>query len=213
MLRDAARARIQNTLAFRTDKEAEIVNALQDAQVILEQGAELPWFLKTEVSSISTVSGEERIPIPNDFLREDEDDSLWFFEVGTGGDDDTWIALAKEDVEFLRKKYPGSADTPIAYSLDEKYFRIFPTPDSIYTLKMVYYRRDTDLTSNIENDWLKYFPYLLIGEAGRLFSPGLRDKDATAQFSRWAAEGRIAMLVANEARMHSGRRYVMGGQD
>jgi len=212
MMRDAARTRIQQTLGFRTDKETEIINALQEAQVILERGAVLPWFLQTEVSSIVTVADEERIPIPSNFLREWEEDPLWYFVAGTGGDDDTWTELAKEDLAFLRGKYPGSGK-PIAYALDIKYFRIFPTPDAIYTLKMVYYKADTVLSTNIENDWLRYFPYLLIGEAGRLFSPGLRDKDATAQFSRWAVEGRALMLVENEARIHSSRRYVMGGND
>lgn len=212
MDRDSARARIQQTLGFRTDKTTEIISALQEAQVILERSAVLPWFLQTEVASISTVNGEERVPIPSDFLREWEEDPLWYFVAGTGGDDDAWTELAKEDLAFLRDAYPGSGK-PIAYALDVKYFRIFPTPDAIYTLKMVYYKTDTVLSTNVENQWLKYFPYLMIGEAGRLFSPGLRDKDATAQFSRWAAEGRAQMLIENEARIHSTRRYIMGGVD
>ena len=212
MDRDAARARIQQTLAFRTDKTAEIVNALQDAQVVLERGAVLPWFLQSEVSSISTVVGEERISIPSDFLREWEEDPLSYFVAGTGGDVDAWTELAKEDLAFLRSAYPGSG-APIAYALDVKYFRIFPTPDAIYTLKMIYYKADAVLSSNVENQWLTYLPYLMIGEAGRLFAPALRDKDATAQFSRWAAEGRALMLIENEARIHSSRRYIMGGVD
>lgn len=212
MTRDDAVTRIQHTLGFRTDKITEIINALQDAQVLLERGATLPWFLQTEVSSVVTVANVERVTIPSDFLREWEEDPLWYFVAGTGGDDDAWTELAKEDLAFLRDAYPGSGE-PIAYALDIKYFRIFPTPDAIYTLKMVYYKTDAVLSTNIENQWLKYFPYLMIGEAGRLFSPGLRDKDAMAQFSRWAAEGRAQMLIENEARIHSSRRYVMGGQD
>ena len=212
MDRDTARTRIQQALAFRTDKEAEIISALQDAQVVLEREAVLPWFLQSEVSSITTVIGEERIPIPSDFLREWEEDPLWYFVAGTGGDDDAWTELAKEDLAFLRKAYPGSG-APIAYALDVKYFRIFPTPDAVYPLKMVYYKADAVLSSNVENQWLKYFPYLMIGEAGRLFAPALRDKDATTQFTRWAAEGRAQMLVENEARIHSSRRYIMGGVD
>ena len=212
MDRDTARARIQQALAFRTDKATEIINALQDAQVILERGAVLPWFLQTEVSSITTVVGEERVPIPSDFLREWEEDPLSYFVAGTGGDDDAWTELAKEDLAFLRNAYPGSG-APVAYALDVKYFRIFPTPSEIFTLKMIYYKSDVVLSTNVENEWLKYYPYLLIGEAGRLFSPALRDKEATAQFSRWAAEGRALMLVENEARIHSSRRYVMGGVD
>lgn len=211
MLRDDARSRIQNTLAFRTDKATEIVNALQDAQVILEQSSELPWFLKTEVSTISTTKDEERVTIPTDFLREWEEDPLWYFNA-SADDEDKWVELAKEDLSFLRGAYPG-AGAPIAYALDEKYFRIFPTPDEIYPLKTIYYGKAAILSSNIENDWLKHFPYLMIGEAGRLFAPGLRDKAALTQFTQWALEGRALLRVSNEARMHSGRRYIMGGND
>ena len=212
MTRDQARARIQQTLGFRGDKATEIETALQDAQVILERGAELPWFLLTEVASISTVIDEERVALPDGFLREWEDDPLWFFVAGTGGDADSWTELAKDDNAFLRAKYPG-AGKPIAYSQDELYWRIFPTPDEVFTLKNIHFKADTVLTTNVENDWLKYFPYLMIGEAGQLIATALRDKDATAIFKEWTLEGRGRMIVENEARMHSSRRYVMGGND
>jgi len=212
MTRDEAVTEIQNTLGFRTDKSAEIVLALQRAQTKLEKGAVLPWFLETEVASETTTKDEERVAIPTDFLREWEDDPLWYFVAGTGGDADAWTELAKEDLAFLRDKYPGKG-APIAYALDVKYFRIFPTPDAVYTLKFIYYKTDTLLTSNVTNLWLTHFPYLMVGEAGRLFAPGLRDKDAQRQFLEWAAEGRREMLVENEARMNSSRRFVMGGND
>lgn len=212
MTRDEAVTEIQNTLAFRTDKSAEIVLALQRAQTKLEKGAVLPWFLQTEVASETTVSGEERVAIPTDFLREWEEDPLWYFVVGTGGDDDAWTELAKEDLALARNKYPGSGP-PKVYVLDVSYFRIFPTPDDTYTLKMIYYKTDVVLSTDVTNLWLTHLPYLMIGEAGRLFAPGLRDKDAVRQFLEWAAEGRREMLVENEARAHSSRRYVMGGND
>jgi len=212
MDRDEAVTEIQNTLGFRTDKAAEIVLALQRAQTKLEKGAVLPWFLQTEVASETTTKDEERVAIPSDFLREWEDDPLWYFVAGTGGDDDTWTELAKEDLAFARDKYPGSG-APVVYVLDVSYFRIFPTPDAVYTLKMIYYKTDTLLTTNVTNLWLTHLPYLMVGEAGRLFVPGLRDKDAQKQFLEWAAEGRREMLVENEARMNSSRRFVMGGND
>ena len=212
MFRDVARARIQQTLGFRSDKETEIIAALQDAQVMLERGATLPWFLQSEVASIVTVDGEERVPLPTDFLREWEDDPLWYFVAGSGGDDDTWTELAKDDLALLRSKYPGEG-APVAYALDVKYFRIFPAPDDAYTLKIIYFKKDAVLTANIENQWLTYFPYLVIGEAGILLSAGLRDANALAIFQKWADEWRARMLVENEARMHASHGYVMGGSN
>lgn len=212
MFRDVARARIQQTLGFRGDKETEIIAALQDAQVMLERGATLPWFLLSEVASISTSDGEERMALPTDFLREWEDDPLWYFTAGTGGDPDAWTELAKDDLALLRKRYPGEG-APVAYALDVKYFRIFPTPDDTYTLKMMYFKADAILTTNIENQWLTYFPYLVIGEAGILIAAGLRDANALAVFQKWTDEGRERMFVENEARMHASHGYTMGGQN
>lgn len=207
MTRDEAVTRIQNTLGFRTDQTSNIQTALKDAQVKLEQGAELPWFLLTEISTSTSTPDEERVSLPTDFLREYEEDPLWY--VDSAG---AWHVLAKDDLETLRADYAG-AGAPIAYALDPKYFRLFPTPDDNYTLKFIYYATDTVLTTDVENNWLKYFPYLMIGEAGRLFAPGLRDAAAVKQFQQWALEGRREMTVANEARMHSSRRYIMGGPD
>ena len=212
MTRDEAVTEIQNTLGFRTDKSSEIVLALQRAQTKLEMGAVLPWFLQSDIISISTVNGTETVLLPASFLREWEDDPLWYFVAGTGGDADAWTELAKEDLAFLRDKYPGEG-APIAYAISIDKFYIFPTPDAVYTLKLIYFKADTLLTTNVTNQWLTYLPYLMVGEAGRLFTPGLRDKDAVRQFQEWAAEGRREMLVENEARMNSSRRYVMGGVD
>ena len=212
MTRDEARALIQQTLVWRSDKADEIVTALKNAQTKLERGAELPWFLLTEVSSSSTVSGEERIELPSDFIREAEEHALYYYNGAASADADKWVPLLKDGMEFLRSEYPGSG-APQAYAQVGVYDRIFPTPDDAYTIKRIYFKNDAVLSTNIENNWLKYYPFLIIGEAGRMISPAFRDKDGKATFDEWASEGRIAMIVDNEARMHTSRRYVMGGRD
>jgi hypothetical protein len=212
MLRDDARQRVQNTLGFRTDRADEIVDALRDAQVNLEQEPVLPWFLKTEVTSQSTTDGEERVVIPPNFLRENDEDALWYFNASATDPANEWTPLAKDELEILRETHPGSG-SPLAYHLDDLYFRIFPTPDAAYLLKIIHYKEAAVLTSNIENDWLKYFPYLMIGEAGRLIAPGFRDAQGKATFDEWAIQGRERMLRAVEAREHAGQRYIMGGPD
>ncbi len=211
MLRDVARQRIQDTLAFRSDRATEIVDRLQDAQVNLEREPELPWFLKTEITSNSTTSGEERLVVPDGFIREYDEDALWYFN-STAADADKWTPLAKDDLEILRETHPGLG-SPLAYHLDEKYYRIFPTPDDVYLLKQIYFREASTLATNIENDWLKYYPYLMIGEAGRLIAPAFRDAEGKATFDQWATEGRQRMQRDTEARLHAGRRYIMGGPD
>lgn len=211
MNRDDAVARIQQTFGFRTDRNTEIVDALQDAQVILEEGETLPFFLLSEISSVTTTKDEERVKLPTDFLREYESDPLWYFD-SAAADADKWTALVKKDLLYLRETYPAGGK-PIAYHLDEAYYRIFPTPDDVYTLKHKYFQKDVVLTTNVENLWLKNIPYLMIGEAGQLISPGFRDSKGEATFEKWRERGLRRLFVLNEDRKHNSRRYIMGGID
>ncbi len=203
---------VQDTLGFTTALESDIITRLQQAQVQLEKGTTLPWFLKTEVSSISTFTDEERVKLPSDFLRQWEEDPLWYFDGDAEEDEDKWKALVKDDLEFLRNSFPSSGP-PEAYALDDSYFRIFPTPDEAYTLKMIYYKKDEVLSSNIENLWLEHFPWLLIGKAGASLAAGLRDKEAVSVFAAFETINDAAMVKNTEARKHVSRRYVMGGAD
>jgi hypothetical protein len=199
-------------MAFRTNLDSEIIDALQDAQVELERGPTLPWFLEAEVSSISTVSGEERVKLPSDFIREWDDDPLWYYNASAADVGDVWVPLAKDELEILRETYPGSG-APLGYNLDAKYFRLFPTPDAIYVLKMIYYKHDQVLSTNIENLWLEHYPLLLVGMAGGALTSGTRDKDGITLFAKMEIKNRRIMIIDTEARTHASKRYVMGGPD
>ena len=58
MLRSEAVARAQRILGFTTAHGTALVEQLQDAQQEFEQDAELPWFLRREISSVSTTIDE-----------------------------------------------------------------------------------------------------------------------------------------------------------
>lgn len=214
MDRNTAVSRVKRGLAFRqgTSLDSDIIDALQDAQLELEKEQTLPWFLLSEVSSISTVDGEERIKVPSDFIREWEDDPLWYFNGDADEAEDKWTALAKDDLENLRETHPGEG-APRAYQLDIKYFRIFPTPDEAYVLKMIYYKNATVLDTNIENLWLEHTPWLLIGMAGTVIAAAIRDKDALEIFAALTQKHKDIMIKDTEARRHTNKRYIMGGPD
>ena len=212
MDRDSAVTRVQRILAFHDGLSTEIADALQDAQVELEKGKTLPWFLESEISSISTVDGEERVKLPSDFIREWEDDPLWYFNASAEEDADKWTPLAKDDLEILRATYPGEG-APKGYNLDVKYFRIFPTPDAAYVLKMIYYKHDALLTSNVENLWLEHYPWLVIATAGVPMATSLRDADALKVFAQLEIKHHDIMVADTEARKHASGRYIMGGPD
>ncbi len=213
MTRDEAVARIQEQLGFRTDKTVQIQRELQNAQVHYEHSARLPWFLIDEVHRIQTADGEERIPVPDDFLREYEKGTLWYWNNTAGvAVDAVYTNLDKEDIDFLRDTLPGKG-APEAYTIGGDYFRIFPTPDAQYWIKMIYYKQALLLDDNIENDWLQHIPDLLTGYAGRVVANSLYNDRARGYFGEMETLARNAMVAHAEAREHENRRYIMGGPD
>lgn len=215
MDRTAAVASIHRDLGFRSDQEANIITALQDTQVELERDNELPWFLKTEMSSINTTNGESRVPLPSDFLREidrDEEGGLFYYS-STASVEERWKPLEKESLNTLIIAYGDDTGPPEAYAADDEYLRIFPKPDAAYPLKMIYYHKDTVLSSNVENKWLKYAHELMIGIAGQKIARPLRDAAALAEFQRMELRGRKRLMDENIARLEVGRIRQMGGKD
>lgn len=208
MTRDEAVSLIQQQLSFRTDQSTNVVTYLQLAQQTLEKSPALPWWLKSERSTIATTSGEQRIQVPSDFLREDDDSQLAYIPTSTDSD---IVHLKKDSVAELEAMYQRTTGAPEAYALDGMYFRIFPTPDAAYTIRMVYFKRDTVLTTNVENKWLQHLPYLLMGVAGGMMASALRDKTAQATFQGWAAEGYKLLLTENVARETANMDMQIGG--
>jgi len=208
MTRDEAVTLIKQILGFRTDQTTNIITNLQTAQAQLELSPVKPWFLISEDASIRLTISEQRIRVPSDFLEEDEADAL----VYVPDDGTSEVALIKEDLDQLRVAFKDTEPgTPEYYALSGEYFRIFPVPDDTYLVRMLYYKRDAVLTSNIENKWLKWVPYYLIGKAGELSATSLRDKTALMQFKTMANEGLLLLNTQNEARKHANRGYQIGG--
>jgi hypothetical protein len=90
---------------------------------------------------------------------------------------------------------------------------LFKTPDAIYTVKMVFFKQDATLTANIENEWLKHIPFLLIGKAGKELAQDLRDANALAFFTDMIAENDSLFTRHNIARRQANREYMIGGAD
>jgi len=159
-----------------------------------ENGSIVFWpdFLLSEVSSFTTISGDRRIAIPNDFLSEADDGGLFYH------DGSAWLRLEKRDFGFLQDEYSGTGP-PTAYALFGNCFYVFPEPDSDYTLRLVYFQRDAMLDDNFENFWLKWAPDLILNSLGEIMeSHYLQDLEAAQVFSQkevsaakklYAAEG------------------------
>lgn len=215
MNRATAVSTIQQLLGFRSDLETEIITALQQAQVELEAEAELPWFLVSEVSQITTTVDESRVPLPTDFIKEaseEEGGGLFLFD-SAADEDEQWTPLEKVNLSAIRAMYQSSDGTPAVYALDDQYFRLGPIPDDAYVLKMIFYQKDDILDSNIENKWLSKAPEILVGIAGRKIAEAVRDAGALQTFANMEARGRKRLEDFAVARQEEGRTRQMGGKD
>jgi hypothetical protein len=216
MTRGEAITLIQQQLGFRSDLTDAIVQNMQLAQTTLEGSPTKPWFLLSEESQTTTSADSHRVQIPSDFLCEAESGALIYRPSDATEDE---VILGKRDYDWLLKEYPSVYDsdavrTPKYYALRGDYFMIFPKPDAEYTLRMVYYKQDDVLDTDVENEWLKHVPLLLCGMAGLLLAPGLRDREATKTFNNWQAVGQSILYTRNEDREHANRDdYQMGGEE
>lgn len=208
MTRNEAVTMIQQQLGFRSDQTDNIIAYMKLAQQSLEKGRTLPWWLKSERSFIYTTADEQRVILPSDFLREEEGSQLVYIPENSTKKP---IFLDKDMVDQLEEFYGTNTGEPEAYALDGKYFRIFPTPDDTYQIRMVYLKKDTVLSTNVENQWLKHLPYLLMGVTGTMIASALRDQTAAATFQGWAKDGLSMMYSENEAREHTNMNYQIGG--
>ncbi len=212
MLRDDAITRMREMLGHNSSLQASsFIDALKDAQETLEKEPQLPWFLRTEISSISTVANEERVVIPTDFLLmpESDDDGIWVF---IAGDDNPWRRLRQDHVGFNRGKYSNEDDAePKAYSLDNLYFRLFPTPDKIFTIKMIFLAQDALLDTNIENKWLEHIPWLLIAMGVQQVAWGTRDTVASTTAAEVETRMRARLRAFIVAREIADMPLQMGG--
>lgn len=216
MTRDEAVAVIQEQLGFRSDLATNIITNMKLAQTILEGSPTKPWFLISEDSYIRTEEAEDRVPIPSDFILE-TDQAVLHYVPDTVSTETPEVELKKDDYDILRLNYRDTTTgttkigPPEAYCLMGNYFRIFPTPDDEYLLRMIYYASDTVLSSNITNQWLTNVPYLLIGKTGRQIASALRDNQALAIFSGWEKEGQLLMMTQNQDRDLANRNLQVGG--
>jgi hypothetical protein len=219
MDRDTAVRVIKQKCGFRqnAERDNQIVAALQQSQQLLEQGGliteagfatELPWFLKVYDQEIALPADTNEVNLPSNFLREAEDEGPWFPDTSVSGEPPIYLEKAGSGVS--RRTFTGTTLGPQIYDVRTTTLYIYPASDEALTLKWTYFAKDTVLTGNVENGWLKYVPSLLIGHAGQGFAADLRDAEAAKEFSRMKVEGQKQLLIANVSREMTNRRTSIG---
>lgn len=211
MYRDTLIAQLQYRLGNRTGLEAKMIAEMDFVQQTLCEGtgAFTPWFLETEIASVSTQVDEERVQLPEDFLGEIEDQALWLYDATNEDAPYTELHKSSYDRLILRHQIAG---IPSEYAMAGDYFLLRPIPDDIYTIRMRYYAQDVlPSTGNIENKWLKEAPDLILAELGTIIAGEyIRNPQLAAEYAQKATIARDRLYKRHERRMHANRTYGMG---
>lgn len=210
MTRDDVITLLGYRLESRTDLVERIMLEMRLVQsTILEEHEWLPWFLESELAEASTTSGEWRVPVPEDFLMEMEPAALWITDA-----DGVRKELKKMDMDVAAERYSGTG-CPQVYALHGNYFYLFPTPDQAFPLQMLYYARDTDMAAeNVETNWLKYAPDLVIACVGReVAEKHIQNGALAASFAADIVPAWLRLLNKHTARVEANQSRSMGGDN
>jgi hypothetical protein len=172
----------------------------------LEEAPDPFWFLLSEWSLATCVIDVSVVPLPVDFLLEDEDSHLYLVDAAG-----VESQLVKDDADSLKNKYLNAASAvPKAYAFTGEYFELFPAPSlGTYQLKMRYFQSAVELTiGNVRtNKWTVNTPDLLIAMLGQKIINGYLQENGVHSQSLQMAEARarrrvqakdVAVKVANQ---------------
>lgn len=220
MTRDQAIARMNRVMGQRPvghSLTAQYEDALREAQRDLEMGKTLPKFLLLEDQTLTLLVGEKSVALPADFLRVDDDNSLYYV-----ADDshlqhyltpyryyrDAVIAVQSQQ----RPDQPAqTTDAPSIYTIRGSVIDFVTFADREYELTWNYYKKDTVLDNNDENLWLEHVPDLLWSQAGKLVAADARDMAAIKIFEAIAARAERAMLNEVILGEEAVGQIIMGG--
>lgn len=193
-----------------TELRAKAALEMELAQVNLENGEFLPWFLLSEDATVASDAEERRVQVPTDFLREHDEGDLMFQDA-----EGKWQPLDKDDYDILLAKwtFDGTGEFPEQYSIVGEYFTLFPTPTQSINLRLTkYYARDAAPTdTSAENKWLKYAPDLLMNETGFIVaSQHIKDMELAGVFKAGRDEALKKLFKAHVAREEANRMRSMG---
>ena len=205
MLRDQAMDQIKAGLGFRTGTELDqyIVNALQRAQRLEEQGTDLPWFLE-RTATVNVAPGGTTAPLRTDFIREIPFRPAFYLVDGRP------VELKRRNPLDIRH-WPANSYR-LAYTITPTQLVVAPATRDGLSLSLSYWGKDTILTTNIENGWLREAPEILVGAAGSMVASYLGYAQGVAIFDRIYTAAKSALLRETVAKQADADVVVMGSE-
>ena len=201
-------------LGDRADMDERVDLELPYVQsIVLEGKPWFPWFLESEIANAMTEAGEQRVPLPQDFLGEIEESHLYILPPNGGRS----VKLQKKDPDTARDMFsdPDVQGFPRAYSIQGLYFLFTPVPDDIYSISMRYYARDVSMVDPLltpTSRWLQYASDVVLAELCYLLaSKHIKDPEAAGNFQADAAAAWKRLLDIHTARMELNQSRSLGG--
>lgn len=230
MILDQAIKEVQQIIGWRSDKIAEITNALQYSQTEREKpGITFPWWLlKEDIALPALTIGNQSLALPSDFIEESEPNQP-NLRYNSGVPNTRTFFLKKGDYKTLEEYYFGrwastydtdatqvfqciSPGSPKSYVLRANSIRVYPAPDRAYVLTWSYWGRDAVQQTGQENNWLKNAPWVLIGDAAKKIGSDLGNSNAVSTASGILSMAESNMFRSVISRADAGRTRSMGSR-
>lgn len=198
-----------------TSLDATIVTELKFVQEqILEKPPiidKLPWFLITDWTQFTITSNVDYVAVESalpGFLLEYEDGEMQYQDPD---DATSWLEIPKAEGDRAESYYRDDDNSyPLVYSIVGSRFIFKPTPDQNYTARTKYYARDTVLSTNVENNWLKYAADVVLAETGKIIAGRyLVNAQLAAEFDADAKDAWKRLWDMDELRKTSNMPMVM----
>ena len=185
---------LQSTIAdylARTDLTTQIPLFIQLAENRLRRDLRIRAMLK--VATASTTASDPTVSLPSDFL-EMRDLHIESSPIQT--------LVYQNPSNFFRNTKASTADSgaPKFYTIMGSEFQFAPIPDSIYTLKMVYYASPSYLSSTVtSNVFLANCPDLLLYASLGEAEPYLMNDARVATWAQLYDRGLNSLTVSDSA--------------
>ena len=178
----------------RSDLTDQIPVFIQFAEYRLRRELRMRQMLKSVTTS--TTGSDNTVELPSDFLEVRD-----FYVVGNPNQSMSYQSPSA----FTRIDNSGSQGKPLNYTILANDFKLSPTPDTTYTLELLYYSSPTLLSdSNTSNVWLANVPDMLVYASLIEAEPYLMNDARLATWISMYEKGVKQITTSNEQGLYSG---------
>lgn len=191
----------------RTSYRSQVLATMQAWVAERERDSFLPWFLEKESSGLVTMIDQDYIALPVDFLRE-YDEGIMLVE-DEEGIEHKMVKVASLDRLFQEEDEGG---LPEGYFISGARIYMRPTPDAAYSVRFFYYGKSAVMEDDSDEAeyWGAEAENALVFGAGAIFAATtLQNKELAQSLTALEKRAMTALLIANEARIHSGQQLVI----